>query len=315
MFSMCASLGAASSGSDDLSEMQIASVGSPKTKVKEPAVTETWQIADERRLEWDKLSDAVDHLGPNWLYRGQREAAWDLRTSLERHTPKGMVSSEAERRLLKEFQRRAHNYLQPHQVPTETGEWLAVMQHFGAPTRLLDFTRSPYVAIYFAVEDAGSPDGDFAVWAVNTQWCKACAGAAIFVAYPKERETWEKTRASGSITAKGPLEHFVGTYHAEQGPMGWQHSTVAMTFPFRPEKLTERLTIQQGEFLAPQNVDVPFMKNLFCASPPEGYREMAVIKFVIAGQQRNRILEQLRLMNITRATLFPGIDGFAQSFR
>jgi hypothetical protein len=40
-----------------------------------------------------------------------------------------------------------------------------------------------------------------------------------------------------------------------------------------------------------------------------------VLKYVIANREGARILEELRLMNITRASLFPGLDGFAQSFR
>ena len=43
-------------------------------------------------------------------------------------------------------------------------QWLALMQHYGAPTRLLDFTWSPYVAAFFALERTL---GDGVVWAMN----------------------------------------------------------------------------------------------------------------------------------------------------
>lgn len=58
-------------------------------------------------------------------------------------------------------------------VPEDVIEWLALMQHFGAPTRLLDFTQSPYVATYFAVEDATE---DSVIWAVNESWVRNQAG-------------------------------------------------------------------------------------------------------------------------------------------
>lgn len=49
----------------------------------------------------------------------------------------------------------------------ETHEWLTVMRHYGTPTRLLDFTYSLYVAMFFAAEDV---EGDSVIWAVNKKW-------------------------------------------------------------------------------------------------------------------------------------------------
>lgn len=44
-------------------------------------------------------------------------------------------------------------------------EWLALMQHYGAPTRLIDFTSSIFVALHFALD--GSYDKDSVIWAIN----------------------------------------------------------------------------------------------------------------------------------------------------
>ena len=70
---------------------------------------------------------------------------------------------EQEERILRIFRRKAHLLLT--HIPDENDllEWLALMQHHGAPTRLIDFTWSPYVAAFFALERAVC---DSAIWAI-----------------------------------------------------------------------------------------------------------------------------------------------------
>jgi len=84
-----------------------------------------------------------------------------------------------------------------------------------------------------------------------------------------------------------------------------------MVIPVEPERLSERLSVQQGTFLCAGDVETSFMENL---TAMDGWAE-AVRKFTLPFSVRGFALEQLRKMNITRATLFPGLDGFAQSFR
>lgn len=112
-----------------------------------------------------------DYAKKGWLYRGQRSAAWSLETSLERccqrHGIRSSKRREFEDRLLREFRRAYHQYGQHIPERNALVEWLSLMQHHGAPTRLLDFTYSIYIAAYFATESA---DGDSAVWAINAEW-------------------------------------------------------------------------------------------------------------------------------------------------
>jgi FRG domain len=119
---------------------------------------------------WAELKDRLRDMD-GWLFRGHRQLDWDLSTSLERVDPNPVTRTESEFMLLQQFMAAAANYLQGR-VPDNADVlgWLALMQHHGAPTRLLDWTRSPYVAAYFAAEEVAG-DGACAIWAILRSWC------------------------------------------------------------------------------------------------------------------------------------------------
>jgi FRG domain-containing protein len=117
---------------------------------------------------WDEIHA---HARPGWVYRGQRSSEWDLSTSLERCCAREGIFGEEryrlEQELLRDFRRAYHNYSQHVPSVESVVEWLSLMQHHGAPTRLLDCTYSIYVAAYFALETAES---DCAVWGIKAPW-------------------------------------------------------------------------------------------------------------------------------------------------
>ncbi|HRZ13558.1 MAG TPA: FRG domain-containing protein [Kiritimatiellia bacterium] len=91
------------------------------------------------------------------IYRGVRCCDYRLIPKLGRidQFARGALES-SERQMLKLFQNQALPYL--NTVPDNLWEWLALAQHHGLPTRLLDWTRNPLVAAWYAVER--SHDGD-----------------------------------------------------------------------------------------------------------------------------------------------------------
>jgi hypothetical protein len=103
----------------------------------------------------------ADHEHSRWVFRGVASKAHDCRPSIGR-TPG--YRADYERALLDAFIREAHAHLGGPR-PSDW-EWLALAQHHGVPTRLLDWTRNPLVACYFAVSSEPANE-EAAIYAVE----------------------------------------------------------------------------------------------------------------------------------------------------
>lgn len=99
-----------------------------------------------------------------WVFRGHSDVSYELKPSVGRggHTARDCATHE--KSLFNMFLREAGSYLSP--LPVDEWEWLSVAQHHGLPTRLLDWTYSPLVALYFAVN--ANPNDKGELFALNT---------------------------------------------------------------------------------------------------------------------------------------------------
>jgi len=222
------------------------------------------------------------------LYRGQSERCQKLESSFDRafNASSGLKAGyerwHYEAAILREFMRRTHQYVTS--VPNEKDfiEWLALMRHYGAPTRLLDFTYSHNIAAYFAF--SSFKQASRAVWAISAGWLM---------------------QATERILSKDDLrkpENFVKHCFNTESPEDF-------VVPLNAERMNERLTIQQGTFLCPGNIGKSFNENLISLQPTAG----SIVQFLIPHKERNKVLTELKHMNISNATLFPDLDGFAKS--
>jgi hypothetical protein len=94
-----------------------------------------------------------------WMFRGHADAAYTLIPSVGRGTHTSDSRKRYEESLFNIFCREARTHLD--NVPGSQWEWLALAQHHGLPTRLLDWTVNPLVALYFSVSGGPHTDGEF----------------------------------------------------------------------------------------------------------------------------------------------------------
>ena len=236
---------------------------------------------------WQEFKTHVSSLR-GWAFRGQSDAAWPLYSTLSRYLLGQRVHEQAwtimEERILRIFKRKAHLYASDLPDEADSFEWLALMQHHGAPTRLIDFTWSPYVAAFFALERATR---DVAVWAV---FPTELAGA----------DKYRTIRASQRDAANELGPWIPGNYEKHFLPGDKQLAVIG-----EPRRMNRRLVSQSGTFLTPGSIKVPAESIL----PP-----IAVKKLIIRTEGvRRDAMEDLYSMNINNATLFPGLDGMARS--
>lgn len=224
-----------------------------------------------------------------WAFRGHGDASWSLESSIERtvHVRFGVsrdLLPDCEDRLVRRFQRQAHHFLKDPPHYSNMLEWLSLMQHHGAPTRLLDWTYSFYVAAFFAIEQI-TPGDTCAIWAFDYRWCHA----RLNQMYPD----YEQAHSAGG--------HFL-----------WSPQTSPGIFPVNPFRLNERLTIQQGCFMAPGDLKITFSQNLDEMTPPERKSPLLKLQLKCDKELLKEAYRDLHRMNVTTAALFPGLDGFAR---
>jgi hypothetical protein len=243
-----------------------------------------------------------------WCFRGQANSNWPLVPGLERLVLNRRRENlrNVERVLLDRFKRQAHHYLPKTPEESAVIEWYALMQHWGVPTRLLDFTLSPYVALFFALRERASGCAKCvpthaSVWAIHHVCLQSLA----------KRELNIKRRVGGP-EFRIALDRLVE-----------QDTDRRFVAPIQPFLMNERLSVQQGMFLCPSTVKLP-MDILF--SQPEDFhmfvdpqkkkiKDSFARKLIIPIIERPTMLRELSRMNINSSSLCPGMDGYARSIR
>jgi len=238
--------------------------------------------------------------GPN-IFRGQENAEWSLRPSLTRLLVTQKVdidrALELERKALTAFQQRAHlaaDFCRDIEKNDELS-WWEIMQHYGAPTRLLDWTKSPYIALYHTVENLGRTGIDGALFLFD-------AGHLNYVMEIRHGE-------------EGGASHF--PFHQFRRSLAGEKYEKCINVIGNPRP-TDRMVAQQSSFTVCTELledHDKFADSFVFDGVYGGEGHSIVTKYIVKGKLKTRFLANLEMMNITASALFPGIDGLGKSIK
>lgn len=278
--------------------------------------------------EWNDLFLFDQLFLSKFVFRGQGNASWPLETSLRRmvkdyHSEviEPRTPIKYEKAMINEFKWKYPSYQgNPNMMPKEDEsiEWLSVMQHYGAKTRLMDFTNSLFVALYMALY--GANNADPSVWAFNKYMIKE-PFAETFKTDGKqvsEEELCNNMYKSAQewLNKKEIRDHDLD---------------FKKLYMITPRICNDRISRQQGLFILPSTISHPFedILKVYCdidnilttdvndfammTKIPNYDNECGIIKIVIPNKLRYDFTRSLRQMNISTETMYPGLDGLAQS--
>ncbi len=243
---------------------------------------------------WDELQHALfeeswnpelQRFRSRFAFRGLSNAGYRLETTLVRLQGD---YSKLERHLLRNFKKYAHrNVVQKDSL----WHWLSVAQHYGLPTRLLDWTYSPFFAAHFATANLENFGLDGVIWAVN--YLKAHQLLPDKLRLQLDQE-------GANVFTVEMLSESVKSFEelAEMRPEDF-------VIFFEPPSIDDRI-VNQFAFFSVMSDPTAALDD-WLGDHPELWR-----KIVIPARLKWEIRDKLDQGNITERILFPGLDGLSR---
>jgi hypothetical protein len=249
-------------------------------KILEP---QNW-IELQEHLFHDSYNEELRRVRSPYIYRGLSDFSYELFTSLIRL---GGQYDQLEFHLLRNFKKYA---FQPDAVGNTDWDWLASAQHHGLPTRLMDWTYSPYIALHFSTAEIYNFNKDGIVWALNYE--------KINQFLPDKMKEILKDVGSNSFTSD-MLNRAYPTLQA------LAMEEPEFVFAFEPPSLDSRIVNQYAIFTLMSHANS--VLNRWLADKTDLY---FVIR--IPREMKWEIRDKLDQMNINERVLFPGLDGLSK---
>lgn len=241
----------------------------------------------QSKIFMDSYDKNIKRFRSPYVFRGIQNKSYELRTSLLRlgNTPK-----EMEKHLFRNFKKYA-----PRDTVTEDNDWLwlSIAQHHGLPTRLIDWTFSPYIALHFLCEDIEKFNQDGVLWCVDYYKTKEFLPSRF-----KQALETENARSFDISTLKSvcPTLKELNNYLEKDGNF--------IVF-FEPPSMDERIVHQFAlfSFMSDPNVLMNDWLN---------DRDDLYFRLIIPAKLKWEIRDKLDQINITERMIYPGLDGLSK---
>lgn len=224
------------------------------------------------------------------IFRGQANSDWDLIPGVFRG-----AAEEAEYTYVQRFMHAAPSRYTNCPPLDDKASWLALMQHYGLPTRLLDWTCSIFCAAFFAAWSSETPTNaatDGAVWALDlmrvnerTSGRRSMCGLHEFAAAPQDTRQFHLLN-----------DAFCGA----------KQSTVPLYAVVPAPEVDLRILVQQGMFTI-HNTHIPLNK--------QNNSDEFCLKFVVPSESKQQVLDELSSIGIDASSLFPDLQHLARHIR
>lgn len=259
-----------------------------------------------------------------WAFRGLKSSCYELQPAIERQASK-MEWSALETRVSFEFKARARMHLSAHLIPGDELTWLAQMQHYSIPTRLVDFTYSPFVALYFAIGNSHEEvrRSHVRIWAVNVVAVKDRFQQVARQASTKDERPCKLPTATlhpathttprdDMTTETQGLQELIAESLSAIGGRRYEQNRQGCVAAALPPAFNPRLASQQGLFLLNCAEDLSFKESLSkMMEPCSGWCKTFDIPVGLIPEIENRLFQ----MNIHEQSLFPDMEGLAGLIR
>jgi hypothetical protein len=243
----------------------------------------SWTELIEKLYEYS-WQDKIQRFRSNFAFRGLSDKNYKLKTTLMRQCCNRFdLESHLMRNFVKYGQfEKSQNYT--------IWDYLAIAQHHGLPTRLMDWTYSPFVALHFATADLSKFDIDGIIWLVDYVELNKNLPTKFKNALKKEGSNVFTIQLLSKLSKS--LRDFDSSSEEE------------FALFFEPPSMDERIINQFALHSVISNPAIIFDNIL--AKYPKNYR-----RIIIPSKLKWEIRDKLDQANITERVLFPGLDGLS----